>query len=110
MRCIYNKGKYRNGEYAKHLRPFLKTSGNRKWRRTAQQEVRYELDELSNFFPVKTKRISRRLKKKIVLKTKEYFHKDIIFTYTRKYRTLRGAFDSLKRNKVVEGRIVEKLK
>jgi len=36
MKNIYNKGRYRSREWAKHLRPFLKRTGNKKWRKTAK--------------------------------------------------------------------------
>lgn len=39
---IYHKGKFRNGEWAKHLRPFLKKIGNRRWRRTNKKILDHE--------------------------------------------------------------------
>jgi hypothetical protein len=107
MKNIYNKGRYRNGEYAKHLRPFLKALGNRKWRRTAAVEIEQAFDEEIHTNPVKQqKRISRKKKKLIKVKAKEYWFRDLTRTYVRKYRTLRSAMDSLKRNNIIEGKIV----
>jgi hypothetical protein len=31
---IYHKGRFRGGEWAKHLRPYLKRVGNKRWRKT----------------------------------------------------------------------------
>ena len=44
MKNLYNKGKYRSFEYAKHLRPFLKRIGNKKWRKTEKQEIENQLN------------------------------------------------------------------
>ena len=33
----YHKGKYRGGEWAKHLRPFLKKLGNKRWRKEGKK-------------------------------------------------------------------------
>jgi predicted secreted protein len=63
VRNTYNKGKYRSGEWAKHLRPFLKNIGNRKWRRSAQEII---LEESQ--MPEKRVRICRKTKKKIAVK------------------------------------------
>jgi hypothetical protein len=46
MRNIYNKGKYRNGEWAKHLRPFLKKVGNRKWRIESKFQIQTDFPPL----------------------------------------------------------------
>jgi len=107
MKNIYNKGRYRNGEYAKHLRPFLKTNGNRKWRRTAAGEIKKALVEDNQTNQVnQSKRISRKQKKLIKVKAKKYWFRDLTRTYVRRYRTLRGAMDSLKRNNIIEGKIM----
>ena len=36
MKNSYNKGRFRDGEWAKHLRPWLKRVGNKRWRRTGK--------------------------------------------------------------------------
>jgi len=37
---IYHKGKYRSGEWGKHLRPYLKRVGNKRWRKsTLENEI-----------------------------------------------------------------------
>ena len=103
MRNTYNKGKYRNGEYAKHLRQFLKTTGNRKWRRAGQIEIR---SELSNEYLGNRKRIGRKDKRTIKVKIKQSWGKDYKRTSIRKFRTIRDVMNSLKRNNVIEGRIL----
>ncbi|WP_170148719.1 hypothetical protein [Flavobacterium endophyticum] len=47
MKNLYNKGRYRNREYAKHLRPFLKKLGNRKWRMQASLYIQNQLKDLN---------------------------------------------------------------
>ncbi len=37
MKNSYNKGKYRNYEWAKHLRKFLKRVGNKRWRKEGKK-------------------------------------------------------------------------
>ncbi|HAY3563946.1 TPA: hypothetical protein JRW62_002979 [Elizabethkingia meningoseptica] len=44
MKNLYNKGRFRSREYAKHLRPFLKRKGNKRWRRTRMTEVKNQLE------------------------------------------------------------------
>ena len=45
MRNIYNKGRYRNREWAKHLRPFGKRAGNKKWRKAVKSDIAEQLDQ-----------------------------------------------------------------
>ncbi|MDQ8747621.1 hypothetical protein [Elizabethkingia miricola] len=40
---LYNKGRFRSQEYAKHLRPFLKRIGNKRWRKTRLREIKNQL-------------------------------------------------------------------
>jgi hypothetical protein len=109
MKNIYNKGRYRNGEYAKHLRPFLKTNGNRKFRRTAKNEIENANSEMLEIEFQESKRIARKLKKEITVKAKKYsFNKNLVRTYIKKYRTMRGALDSLKQNNIIEGKIISR--
>ncbi|MGV6829667.1 MAG: hypothetical protein ACWA45_09760 [Flavobacteriales bacterium] len=38
----YHKGRFRNNEWAKHLRPFLKKNGNKRWRKTAKHFIDFD--------------------------------------------------------------------
>lgn len=102
MKNIYNKGKNRSGEWAKHLRPFLKNISNRKWRRSAQEEILEELE-----MPTLRVKICRKAKKKIAVKLKLKSIGDRTYSYSTKYRTLRAANDSIKRNNVISAIIFE---
>ncbi|MDX8570351.1 hypothetical protein OZ666_01570 [Elizabethkingia sp. HX QKY] len=43
VKNLYNKGRFRSREYAKHLRPFLKRIGNKRWRKTRLREIKNQL-------------------------------------------------------------------
>jgi hypothetical protein len=45
MKNIYNKGRYRGYEWAKHLRPWGKRDGNKRFRRSANKEIKACLKE-----------------------------------------------------------------
>ncbi len=96
---IYHKG-YRNGEWAKHLRPFLKRVGNKKWRKTAKNLSEFEEEEVRT--PKK-----RRLKKTIKVKITHKSYGEAIFTYTYKYRTMRDAKNAMNRASVITAKILE---
>ena len=40
---LYNKGRFRSQEYAKHLRPFLKRIGNKRWQKIRLREIKNQL-------------------------------------------------------------------
>lgn len=42
----YHKGKYRSGEWAKHLRPYLKRVGNKRWRKDGKDIEITEIDNI----------------------------------------------------------------
>ena len=93
----YHKGKYRNGEWAKHLRPFLKRTGNKRWRKTG-----LEIDEDIPLSLPKNKK-PKRTKVKI---TKRYFG-DITLTNISKYRSLRDAKNAMKQGNVIRARVID---
>ncbi len=59
MKNIYNKCRFRNGEYAKHLRPFLKRIGNKRWRKNQKKQI---TDELFDFVRFQKDRKQKRIK------------------------------------------------
>ena len=52
---IYHKGPFRSGEYAKHLRPYLKRKGNKRFRK-------FVIDEERAPFPERRARLLRKRK------------------------------------------------
>lgn len=61
---IYNKYKYRNGEWGKHFRSFSKKIGNRKWRRTSKTLLMTIDDDIY----IKNKKLGRMMKNILFLK------------------------------------------
>jgi len=104
MTNIYNKGRYRSGEWAKHLRPFLKTIGNRRWRRTASNIKNLDLVLDNETIDLKTRSKS---KKTIEVKFRLKSIGDRTYSYRAKYRNLRAANDAMKRNNVIEANIIK---
>jgi len=104
MTNIYNKGIYRGGEWAKHLRPYLKKVGNRRWRRTSFNLEKADLEQLE-ISPNKTKTIKDR---RYAIKVKFTIRSigDRTYSYKAKYKTLRSAQDAIKRNNVLRAKII----
>ncbi len=97
----YHKGKYRSGEWAKHLRPFLKRVGNKRWRKDGK-----DIDILEgNIVSYRKKhKVQRTIKVKITKK----FYGDLKWTTTSKYRTLRDAENAMNQANVIKAEIIEK--
>ncbi|MCH2235586.1 MAG: hypothetical protein MK078_15145 [Crocinitomicaceae bacterium] len=94
---IYHKGEYRFGEWGKHLRPYLKRQGNKKFRRTD-----INLDD--EFVP---KIQSRKKAKRIIeVKITSMFYGDIKVSKISKYRTMRDAQNAINRGNVVRAHFV----
>ncbi|OPB49177.1 hypothetical protein BAS07_18965 [Elizabethkingia anophelis] len=43
LKNLYNKGRFRIREYAKHLSLFKKRTGNKKWRKNRLEEIKNQL-------------------------------------------------------------------
>ena len=97
----YHKGKYRSGEWAKHLRPYLKRVGNKRWRKDGKE---IELNETNDLNPRKKYSTKRHIKVKITKK----FYGDLKWTTVSKYRTLRDAKNAMKQANVIKSEIIEK--
>jgi hypothetical protein len=104
MTNIYNKGRFRSGEWAKHLRPFLKAKGNRRWRRTASNLKNLDLELDTETINLKTRSKS---KKTLEVKFKLKSIGDRTYSYRAKYRNLRAANDAMKRNNVIDAKIIK---
>lgn len=96
MSKIYHKGKFRNGEWAKHLRPYGKREGNKRWRKAGK-------DILNEDYVVSYKK--NLLKRTIKVKTIIRCYGTTIQTIS-KYRTLRDAQNAMKRGNVVSSKIL----
>lgn len=103
MTKLYHKGKYGMGEWGKHLRPFLKTTGNRKWRRTAAKLN----PESESLVELPKTRLRGKPKKTIQVKFRMKMDGLGIRSYYAKYATLRAAKDAMKRNSVIEARFLK---
>lgn len=97
----YHKGKYRNGEWAKHLRPYLKRVGNKRWRKDGKE---IKINETDNFKQRKKYSTKREIKVKITKK----FYGDLKWTTISKYRTLRDAKNAMNQANVIRAEIIEK--
>ena len=91
MRNTYNKGRFRNGEWAKHLRPFLKRVGNKRWRGNAKVQIQSGLlvsEEVSNKTEFVVKRIPRKQKKTVKVKITSKGFGVEVYSYIRKYSSV----------------------
>lgn len=94
---IYHKGKFRSGEWAKHLRPYLKRVGNKRWRKAGKNN-----DADNEIIVIKRKLIKRAIKVRITSK----YYGDRKVTSISKYRTLRDAKNAMKRANVFHAEIL----
>jgi hypothetical protein len=95
----YHKGKYRGGEWAKHLRPYLKRVGNKRFRKSM---IGFNVEPLGKNKTSKGNS-SKTIKARITLrifgnKTK---------SYDKKYRTMRDLNNSINRPNVIRYLIIE---
>ena len=96
---IYHKGSYRSGEWAKHLRPYLKRVGNKRWRKSY---FGYNDEIIRN--PKKKHNLKRTIKVKI---TKKGYGNSTI-SYVSKYRTIRDVHNATKQANVIRAIILDK--
>ena len=97
----YHKGKYRSGEWAKHLRPYLKRVGNKRWRKDGKDIELFETNVLKQ-----PKKYS--LKKHIKVKITKQTHGGLKSTTISKYRTLRDANNAMNQGNIIWAEIIEK--
>jgi len=76
----YHKGKYRGGEWGKHIRPYLKRLGNKRFRKISDTLEATEQDRQHLY---KKKTGKRHIKAKITLSS----NGDRISSYYRTYRS-----------------------
>jgi len=96
---IYHKGSFRGGEWSKHLRPYLKRVGNKRWRKTGKNIT--ECEEIKTFRNRKTG------KRKIVVRISTHFN-GLTFIGVSRYRTIRDAQNAINRPNVIHAEILKK--
>ena len=102
MKNLYNKGKFRYGEWAKHLRPYLKAKGNKRWRRFAKVQIEKQLEDKAALHkPRKRNKKKKLIKVRLIYKNGDFKHKEI-----RRYRTIRDAQNAMNRPYVAEAEIL----
>ncbi|MEC3875608.1 hypothetical protein [Chryseobacterium salviniae] len=104
MKNLYNKGKYRSFEYAKHLRPFLKRIGNKKFRKTEKQEIESQLNDFVGFQKVRKK---RQFKIWVKITTEDSIRK---YSEYKNFYSEKSFQDSIKRNAVTHFFIINNKK
>lgn len=97
---IYHKGKYRSGEWAKHLRPYLKRVANKRFRKDA---LTIESDEYHNLKSLKKWKIRRKIKAKITLR----LNGNSKTSYYKNYRNMKDLNNAVKRPNVIRYMLVD---
>ncbi len=92
----YHKGRFRNGEWGNHLRPFQKKLGNKRWRKTSMAQEKETI--LGN-------KISKKPKKITVKITKTLFGNRKVSSIS-KYRSIRDAKNAMNQAGVIQAIIL----
>lgn len=96
MEHIYHKGKYRSGEWCKHLRPYLKRKGNKAWRRDASLQIAQELEQIDPGVPPLNKKKQRPvIHAKITIRERNF-----VYSRYKSYRSVKAFEDAIRRNSV----------
>lgn len=98
---IYHKGTFRGGEWGKHIRPYLKRLGNKRWRKTGKGLP--ELEEHTNGFKAR-----RKIKKEIKVRITLSLYGDRKITHFTRYKTMRDAENAMNRGNVIRAEIISK--
>lgn len=99
----YHKGKFRGGEWVKHLRPFLKRLGNKRFRKVATSIEDQEFQKYSKSSKKKGRKL---IKAKITIK----LFGDSKYSYYKSYRTMKDYENAIKRPNVIDSKIINKTK
>jgi len=97
---IYHKGRYRSGEWAKHLRPYLKRIGNKRWRKTGKDL------ETEGIPAIARKR--RSTIKPVVVKITYQVNDERKYSRYGKYRNMRDAQNAVQKPHVVHYTFLKK--
>lgn len=101
LNSIYHKGKFCNGERAKHLRPYGKRTGNKRFRKTGKNNDAEITDNLIKWSK------QRKTKKSIKVKITYYCIGDSKSTHIKRFRSIRDAENSMRRNNVIRSKIID---
>lgn len=105
MKQIYHKGKYRSGEWCKHLKPFLKRVGNKRWRKDGRMELLDSDEDLRlSVSGNKQKKESKKIKVKFTMQSAGGFKS----SYYAFYPSLKQAEDAIQRNSVIRAIVFER--
>ena len=95
----YHKGHFRNGEWAKHLRPYGKRQGNKRFRKTGRN-ILGEEDPFATHSQRNT--VKKKKRKRIKVKITYTWFGDIKTTQIRTFASLRDAQNSINRHNVIK--------
>ncbi len=94
LNTIYHKGRFRCREWAKHLRPYAKRVGNKRFRKNVSALIEDELMEDCISWPKKTNKKSIRV---YITTVRNGFK----YSSIQKFRSLRDAKNSINRSCVI---------
>jgi hypothetical protein len=103
MRNIYNKGPYRLHEWGKHVRPWLKRFGNKRYRKTTESEITEDAVLQSPYVKKKLPYRKKPIRARITL-----MHGRFKTSYIRTYKTLRDYQNAISRPNVISSVILSK--
>ena len=100
LNSTYHKGRFRNGEWSKHLKPYSKRLGNKKFRKTGRNldEERDPLAKIGRY---------HKKKKTIKIKIKYRYFGDFTRTEIKKFHSVRDAKNSINRNNVINAAFLD---
>lgn len=90
MKRIYHKGRFRCGEWGKHLRPYCKKVGNRRYRRTAKADIESHVSD-----SVLSVKPENRRKRVVIVKYTHVSPRGVKVTRVRKFVKVRDAHNAL---------------
>lgn len=97
LNSVYHKGTYRNREWAKHLRPYGKRLGNKRFRKTGKNSLEGE-----DVFAMQSYRSYKKKKQKIRVKITYNWAGGITTTTLKSFNSKRDAENSIRRHNVVK--------
>lgn len=101
MKQVYHKGKYRSGERSKHLSPFLKRTGNKRWRKDAVADIADGLGEERLEVSAKTVKKPRL----IAVQMRIRVGKNLVHRYNCRYARHRDAEQAIRQERVIRASI-----
>ena len=100
LNTTYHKGRFRCGEWAKHLRPYAKRMGNKRFRKTASSSIEDETIEDGISWP-KQRRLKKSVRVYITASNNGFAYSRI-----QKFSSMRDANNSINRSCVIRYRFL----